>query len=156
MGPGMGMGPGGRGMGPMCSMGTGPLTDPVKDAVLRALQDEWKAEATYNGVLAQFGSVMPFARIERAEQRHSGALERLLSAHGVALPAQQPAPAAPKYADVAAACNAGIAAEKANVALYDELQKTALPDDVKCVFDHLRAASQNHHLPALQACGAAK
>ena len=150
-GPGMGMGHG-RGGGPMCTMETGPLTDPVKEAVFRALEDEWKAEATYNGVLTQLGSVLPFARISRAEQHHSGALQRLLTSHGVAIPERKPAAPSPKYQDLAAACAVGIAAEKSNVALYDDLAKTPLPDDVKCVFSHLRMASQEHHLPALQAC----
>lgn len=140
----------------MCTMGTGPLADPVRDAVFKALEDEWKAEAMYNGVLGQLGPVLPFSRIERAEQRHSAALERILTSHGVAIPAQKPIPPGPKYADLAAACSAGVAAEKANVALYDDLAKTALPDDVKCVFSHLRMASQEHHLPALQSCGAAR
>ncbi len=163
MGPGMGMGPGqgmgpGMGMGPgaMCSMGSGPLADPVRDAVLRALEDERRADAAYTGVLAQFGPTMPFSRIERAEQRHSAALERLLVAHGVPIPAAKAAEPAPKYADVAAACAAGAAAEKANIALYDDLAKTAAPDDVKCVFDHLRGASLNRHLPVFESCSGAK
>lgn len=158
MGPGRGMGPG-QGMGPgaMCSMGTGPLADPARDAVLRALEDERRAEAAYAGVLAQFGpTTLPFSRIERAEQRHSGALERLLTSHGVAIPAAKAAEPAPKYADVAAACAAGAAAEKANIALYDDLAKTTVPDDVKCVFDHLRGASLDRHLPVFQSCSGAK
>ncbi len=137
-------------------MGAGPLAEPARDAVLRALEDERRADAAYAGVLAQFGATMPFSRIERAEQRHSAALERLLTSHGAPIPAAQAAAPAPRYADVAAACAAGVAAEKANIAIYDELAKNALPDDVKCVFDHLRGASLNRHLPVFESCSGAK
>lgn len=153
-GPGPGMGPGG-GPGAMCAMGAGPLTDEARDAVLSALEDERKAEAAYTAVIAQFGSNPPFSRIQRAEQRHAAALERILTAHGVPIPAEKPAAAAPRYADVAAACRAGVESEKANIAVYDSLSKVALPDDVKCVFGHLRAASETRHLPAFQSCSGA-
>ena len=137
----------------MCTMGAGPLAEPVRDAVLRALEDERKAEASYSAVLAQFGQTRPFSNIKRAEERHSAALERLLTAHGEPIPGEKPAGAPPKYESVAAACRAGVESEKANIALYDELYKVALPEDVKCVFDHLRAASNDRHLPVFQSCG---
>lgn len=164
-GPGMGMGRGGRvgpGRGPgpggpmqMCTMGTGAVSDPVREAVLRALDDERGAEAFYDAVNQQFGPTAPFARIERAEQRHAAALERLLVAHQVSVPPAPPAGAPVKHDSIAAACRAGVEAEKKNIALYTELEKAALPEDVKCVFEHLRTASQERHLPAFQACSGA-
>lgn len=154
-GPGRG---GGRGPGPgsgpaaMCPMGAGPLADEARDAVLRALDDERRADAVYTAVLGQFGPNPPFSRIQRAEERHTAALERVLVAHGGSIPAEKPAAAPPRYTDVAAACRAGVESEKANIAIYDSLSKAALPDDVKCVFGHLRTASETRHLPAFQAC----
>lgn len=171
-GPGYGMGPGphhGHGMGPggphhgpgmgpdswpaaLCTMGSGPLSDEARDAVLRALDDEREAEAEYTAIMTQLGQAAPFSRIRWAEQRHSAALERILAAHGVPIPAEKPAAAPVVYPDVAAACRAGAESEKANIAMYDTLSKVPLPEDVQCVFSHLRAASETRHLPAFQRC----
>lgn len=152
MGPGMG--PGG-GPGAMCAMGSGPLADDVRDAVIRALDDERKADAMYGAVIAQFGQAPPFSRIQRAEERHAAALERILTAHGAPIPAEKAPAAQPRFADVAAACRAGVESEKANIAMYDGFSKLALPEDVKCVFGHLRAASESRHLPVFQSCSGA-
>ncbi len=137
----------------MCAMGSGPLAQDVQAAVLRALEDERGADAFYQSVIARFGASPPFDRIQRAEERHAAALERVLNAHGVAIPPEKPAGAQPTFDSTAAACKAGAAAEKANIALYDDLSKLALPDDVKCVFSHLREASLARHLPAFERCG---
>lgn len=158
MGAGQGMGPGmgpGGGPGAMCAMGSGPLADDVRDAVIRALDDERKADAMYGAVIAQFGQAPPFSRIQRAEERHAAALERILTAHGAPIPAEKAPAAQPRFADVAAACRAGVESEKANIAMYDGFSKLALPEDVKCVFGHLRAASESRHLPVFQSCSGA-
>jgi hypothetical protein len=41
-----------------------------------ALDDEYKAEATYAAVITRFGPVRPFINIVEAERRHAGALIR--------------------------------------------------------------------------------
>ena len=51
-----------------------------------------------------------------------------------------------------AACQMGVEAELANVAMYDSLlAATDLPDVVE-VLQRLQAASRDHHLPAFQRC----
>ena len=135
-----------------CPVAAGPLSPEVRAAIERALADERAAEARYGRAVTQFGTVRPFDRIERAERRHSAALEALLTAHGLA-PA--PAPTAsepPAYADVAAACAAGVQSERVNIAMYGELLRGDLPADVRCVFTHLQAASRERHLPAFERC----
>ncbi|MBK8252102.1 MAG: DUF2202 domain-containing protein [Polyangiaceae bacterium] len=155
MGPGAGMGMGpGNGMGPLatCPIEKGALPEDTKNALLQALEDERAAEHEYKSVIEQFGSVLPFAHIQRAEERHADAIEALLSAHGIAIPEETSTAAAAHYDSLAAACKAAVTAEKANIAMYDELSKAALVDDVECVFEHLRAASLNRHLPVFEAC----
>jgi hypothetical protein len=134
-----------------CPVDTAPLAPAVKDAIERALADERAAEARYAIAVAKLGTGGPLERIERAERRHSSRLESLLVAHGLAIPASAPpSTAAPK--SVGEACRAGVAAEKTNIAMYDELLKASLPADVRCVFEHLRSASRDRHLPALERC----
>jgi hypothetical protein len=58
----------------------------------------------------------------------------------------------PGFATLAQACAAGVDAELANIALYDELLKGDLPADVRRVFENVRAASLNSHLPAFERC----
>lgn len=77
-----------------------------------------------------------------AERHHAAVLERLLSAHGhVVPPAAAPVPA-PRFVDVADAGRAGMAGERANIALYDELLKADLPADERCVFEHLQRVAR--------------
>jgi rubrerythrin len=50
------------------------------------------------------------------------------------------------------ACQAGVDAEIANVALYDRLMQNTSRQDILAVFENLRRASQERHLPALRRC----
>jgi hypothetical protein len=45
-----------------------------------------------------------------------------------------------------------VAAEIANVAMYDGFLLLDLPDDVRTVFGNLRSASLDQHLPTFEKC----
>jgi hypothetical protein len=125
----------------------------LTDALVDAIQDEYHAEAVYQGVIADFGSVWPFANIIRAEQNHAAALGRLFTARGLAVPVRAwTIDNAPRFSSLQAACGAAADAEVANVAVYDRYLGEALPDDVRLVFTNNRAASLNNHLPAFNRC----
>lgn len=136
---------------------TGP-TAPAADVQLvsmleRAIQDEYRAEAIYEGVLVDFGQVAPFVNVLIAEERHSAAIGRLFTSRGLAVPASGSSVASvPHFGTVAAACGAGTLAERANIALYDELLRGELPADVRQVFTNNRSASLLNHLPAFSRC----
>jgi hypothetical protein len=118
-----------------------------------AIQDEYHAEAVYQGVLTDFGSVWPFVNIIRAEQTHAASLARLFTARGLPVPARAWTLAnVPRFTSLQAACGAAADAEVANVAVYDRYMNDALPDDVRLVFANNRAASLNNHLPAFNRC----
>lgn len=131
---------------------------PVTDAILRALDDEYRAEAVYTVTIAALGEQRPFTNIIRAERRHEEMLKELLRASGTTIPANpwldgtKPRPEAP--ATRQAACAAGVAAEVANAGLYDKdlLPKVADYPEVTRVFTALRNASQERHLPAFRRC----
>lgn len=118
-----------------------------------AIQDEYRAEAIYQGVVDNFGQVLPFASIINAEVRHSTAIARLFSARGVAVPTSQSSvDTVPHFGSVQEACVAGVVAENENIALYDELLTQDLPNDVRQVFMNNRRASLENHLPAFVNC----
>lgn len=134
---------------------TGPsgISPELRLTLERGLNDEYRAETTYQAAVTDFGPVQPFVLIIAAEQRHSTAIGQLFLTRGL------PVPANPwtfsnvtHYPTVAAACEGGAASERANIALYDELLKLELPADVRQVFTNNRAASLMNHLPAFERC----
>jgi hypothetical protein len=141
---------------PVCGDGTavaGSLTDAEMSALTAALQDEHNARALYEQAIADLGSVQPFAQIVRAEERHIATLERVFTRHGLDIPAVEAETVDAAYATQAEACAAALTAEQANVALYDELFAQTENAELTRVFTRLQSASQNRHIPALEACG---
>jgi len=131
------------------SAGTVVLTD----ALTAAIQDEYHAEAVYRRVLLDFGNVMPFANIIRAEQNHAAALAGLFRSRGLAVPETAwHVDNVPRFASVRDACGAAAQAEIDNVAVYDRYLGADLPADVRQVFTNNRAASLDNHLPAFNRC----
>jgi rubrerythrin len=61
---------------------------------------------------------------------------------------------APRYGSLREACEAGVAAEVANAELYDELLAGTERADIREVYENLREASQERHLPAFRRCAA--
>lgn len=123
----------------------------IRAALVEALEDEYKAIATYRAVIDRFGAVRPFPNLLAAEQRHAEALERLCERHGVEPP--RPAARASAPASLLEACRAGVLAEIENAALYDRLiAQTSGHPDVQRVFLRLQAASRERHLVAFRRC----
>lgn len=139
-----------------CPPGDAPLSDSTRAAIERALADERAAEARYAAVVQALGPVMPFRQLERAERRHAWALEQLLAQHGSPVPPAASAPTRAEPTNLRDECALGVQGEKRNIALYDELMTGDLPADVRCVFTHLREASRDRHLPALERCAGSR
>ncbi len=122
-------------------------------AALRdALDDEYQAWATYDQVIADFGEVMPFVNIRDSEARHIEALSALFRTYGVPIPTNAWPGKVPRYGSVREACDAGVAAEVANGALYARLLAATRRPDILTVFQRLQEASQQRHLPAFRRC----
>lgn len=140
-------------------VGGASVAPPAADArllgILNAdIQDEYRAEAIYQGVLLDFGAeTRPYANIVLAEQWHAKAVAGLFSARGLPVPASLWSPAnVPRFTTLRAACAAAVQAEVENIALYDSQLGASLPGDVLQVIQSNRAASVNNHLPAFQRC----
>ncbi len=121
-------------------------------ALHEALNDEYKAWATYDQVIADFGAVAPFINIRDAEARHIEALQAVFALHGLPVPDNPWSGKTPRYASPREACAVGVAAEIANGELYEHLLAATQRPDIQLVFRNLRDASQQRHLPAFQRC----
>jgi len=97
------------------------LSNSEISALHEVLDDEYQAWATYDQVIADFGEVMPFMNIRDAEARHIEALSALFRAYGLPLPENTWPSRVPCFGNVREACEAGVAAEVANAALYERL-----------------------------------
>lgn len=120
--------------------------------LLAALDDEYKARATYVQVLADFGEVRPFANIVEAEQRHIGALLRIFERYGLDVPPDPWPGQVPRFVSLSEACRAGVAAEIENAALYNRVLDGTTRPDLLDTYRNLQRASQENHLPAFQRC----
>lgn len=122
------------------------------NALNLTLNDEYKAEAIYQKVIAKFGEVKPFSNIILAEQKHSGELIKIYERYNLAVPENDWYDKVPEFETVEDACIAGIDAEIENAKLYDDLILSVDNEDILFVFKSLRDASINNHLPAFQKC----
>jgi hypothetical protein len=128
------------------------LDDGERRALEAALDDEYKSHATYAQVIRDFGPIRPFINIVDAEARHVAALLAIFDNHGLAAPSDRWTNSVPRFASVHAACVASIQGEIENIALYDRVLASTRRPDLLTVYEALRAASQERHLPAFRRC----
>lgn len=123
------------------------------DALLMALEDEYRAEATYAAILDKFGDIRPFSNVINAERRHAERAKAELDRLGIAYDTQNPFTGTIAAPDTALeACEAAVQAEVDNIALYDRLLPTIEDDAVRATLEDLQWASRERHLPAFQRC----
>ena len=129
-----------------------PLSPTERADLLAALDEEYRAFATYVQVIADFGDVRPFANIVESERRHADAVAGLLQHHGVSVPSNTWPGRVPRYGSVREACEAAVVAEIENGALYERLLAGTARPDILSVYRNLQEASQQRHLPAFRRC----
>lgn len=133
------------------------IDNQAEQALMRALADEYNAEAFYAAVIETFGPVRPFSNIIEAERMHASALVDLMRGYGIDVPPNDKLGAQAVEVEVATlkeACLMGVEAEILNRDLdaKDLMPAAAGYPDILRVFDGLQAASENNHLPAFQRC----
>ena len=121
-------------------------------ALNEAIQDEYKARATYRKVVEKFGPVRPFTNIINAETQHVAALTRLFEQYGLTVPSDSWIAKVPTFATLEEACIGAVNAEVENAKLYEKLLAATDKPDIIRVFEALQRASQEKHLPAFQRC----
>jgi hypothetical protein len=125
--------------------------DNVK-ALKMALDDEYKAKATYMQVISDFGEIRPFSNIIKSEQKHIEALLPFFIKYNENVLTNDYLGNMQSYSSIKEACIAGVKAEKDNVALYDKIFSLTDDEDLINVFKNLQWASENRHLRAFSRC----
>ncbi len=125
----------------------------LTNALAEALNDEYKARATYQYVINTFGPIRPFVNIVEAESRHIEALVHLFHKYKIPVPQDTWEQHIDKPKSIEAACKAAVEAEIENATMYDRLlEETIDYPDVQRVMKNLQRASAENHLPAFQRC----
>lgn len=123
----------------------------VREALISAIEDERQAQAYYAAVVARFGQVRPYTQLVKAEGRHEEILVRYCEQNGIEVPANQWAtPTMPLPATLEEVRQQSLAREVKNVEMYDEFLKTIKTPALVTIFENLRSASLDHHIPALK------
>lgn len=132
----------------------GNLSDQAKEALIEAINDEYKAHALYEKTIEKFGLVKPFSMIIRAEEQHISSLKALFDKYGLEIPKDDWVNKVSVEATLQQACQAGVDAEIANAKLYKDrlLPMVSEYEDIGLVFTNLMDASQEKHLAAFERC----
>jgi len=132
----------------------GDLPQEVQDALIEAINDEYKALATYEAVISEFGNVRPFSMIKGAEEQHIASLKAVFDKYGMEIPENAWLGKVSAPETLQDACQTGVDAEIANATLYDDELLPAVKEyeDITAVFTNLMNASQDKHLPAFDRC----
>lgn len=128
------------------------LNDAEQQALRDALNDEYRAWATYDQVIRDFGPERPFINICEAEARHIEALRALFECYQLEVPENTWPGRVPRFGSTREACEAGVESEVENAALYESLMRSTTRQDILTVFGNLQRASQERHLPAFRRC----
>jgi hypothetical protein len=129
------------------------MSDNLSNALIEAINDEYKARATYRAVIAKFGEIRPFVNIAEAEGRHIDALLPLFTKYNIAVPEDDWASRIEAPKSVLDACHLGVESEIENAEMYVRLlDSTTDYPDVQAVLKQLQRASKENHLPAFQRC----
>lgn len=129
------------------------LDDQTRDALIAALADERRAQATYEAVVTKFGDARPFSNIVNAERRHESFLLPLFEKYKVTVPANEFSKEKVVVPETLPdACREAVDGEKDNIAMYERLLAFVKESDIRETFTYLRDASNNNHLPAFERC----
>lgn len=90
------------------------MLEKLKQALEEALEDEYKARATYQLVLQKFGKIRPFVNILQSEERHIQALFSLFQNYQIPIPVDTWKDRVETPDSVWSACEAGVQAEIEN------------------------------------------
>lgn len=118
----------------------------IIDMLTYAIQDEYLAHAEYAEIIAIYGDQNPYNNIIEAESTHIASLTSIFETYDIALPQDDAVSYLIIPVSLLEAAQTGVQAEISNIAMYDLFLSYDLPDDIRAVFDSLKAASESHLL----------
>lgn len=117
----------------------------LEQMVQYAYEDESKAIAEYEAIIAKFGESAPFKNILKAEARHLASVEKLAETLGTKLTSFDAKSTVVLPATLQEAYKLAAQTEKEGVLMYEQFLKSAsLPAEAKGVFTALMKGSQSH------------
>lgn len=124
----------------------------IKQAMVDAINDEYRARAYYQAVINKFGDVRPFSNIVQAEDRHVQLWEGLFAQYGLTVPEDSFTGHMTAPGTLLEACQAGVEAERADAEMYANFLDTIEDPTLQAVFTRLRRVSLENHLAAFERC----
>lgn len=129
------------------------MTETLRDILVEAIDDEYKARASYRRVVDTFGETRPFGKIVEAEGRHIQALIRLFRKYGIDVPEDDWNSRVQAPSSLLEAYRLAVEAEIENAKMYERLLDSSKDyPDVQHVLKRLQNASRENHLPAFRRC----
>ena len=128
------------------------LDERTQQAMIDAINDEYQARAFYTAVIEKYGVIRPFSNIVQAEERHAQRWYTLFTQYGLPIPEDIFAGNIEAPETLRAACEMAVAAEIANIQMYDSFLDFVEEPDLRATFVQLRNVSQNNHKPAFERC----
>jgi hypothetical protein len=116
----------------------------IDQMLLYAIEDELRAKAEYEMIMATYDVINPFSNIARSEQKHIDLLVPLLAQYDVDYDEADILNHLIEINSLLEAYQVGVIAEIANIAMYDEFLTYDLPEDLVYAFTALRDASYSH------------
>lgn len=116
----------------------------IADMLMYAIQDEYLAHGEYEATIEKFGNVTPFANIVKSEETHIAFLSDIYNAYGVDIPEDDSASHVVVPESLLEGAKTCVQAEIDNIAMYENFLSYELPDDIRSVFEALKAASESH------------
>jgi hypothetical protein len=129
-----------------------PVDAETHQAMIDAINDEYRARAYYSAVIEQFGPVQPFRNVVQAEDRHVQLWENLFVQYGLPVPEDTFAGNMTVPDRLVDACRGGVDAELADANMYEDFLTTLDDPLLLNVFERLRRVSLDNHLVAFQRC----
>lgn len=116
----------------------------IEKMLAYSIQDEYLAYAEYEYILETFSNPKPFSNIINAEKKHIELLTPLFDNYNYQAPANTAKDHLLYSESLEDAFKTGVQVEIENIAMYEAFLKEELPDDIKAVFQELKAGSENH------------
>lgn len=139
-------------LSPFKAMSQTSIDSETQQAMIDAINDEYRSRALYNAAIEKFGSVRPFSNIVQAEERHVNLWIDLFDKYGIDVPADSFANSVSVPDTLKAVCEMAVQIEIENVAMYDRFLGFVTQPDLQAAFTRLRQVSQERHLPAFERC----
>ncbi len=116
----------------------------IEEMLTYAIQDEYIAQAEYAAIMDEYGIQRPFSNIIKAEATHIQLLLPLFESSGTNVPENDADSRVMLSSSLSEAYAIGVEGEIKNIAMYENFLKEDLPNDIKLVFEKLKAASESH------------